>query len=58
MKTVLLHTRSQRVKNGPITEEYKTLGEEPVYDFSKTLQEKKQLKEMKYSYKVEQRNKG
>ena len=53
MKTVLLHTRSQRVKNGPITEEYKTLGEEPVYDFSKTPQEKKQLKEMKHSYKNE-----
>lgn len=57
MKTVLLHTRSQKVKNGPITEEYKTLGEEPVYDFSKTLQEKKQLKEMKHSYKNEQKNK-
>lgn len=57
MKTVLLHTRSQRVKNGPIEEEYKTLGEEPVYDFSKTPQEKKLLKEMKHSYKNEQKNK-
>lgn len=59
MKTVLLHTKTQKIKNGPIQDEYKILGEEPEYDFSKTLEEKKQLKEMKYSYKrTKKRNMG
>lgn len=51
MKTVLLHTKTQKIKNGPIQDEYKTLGEEPKYDFSKTPEEKEKLKEMKAAYK-------
>ena len=51
MKTVLLHTKTQRVKHGPIQDEYTILGEESKYDFSKTPEEKEKLKEMKTAYK-------